>query len=87
MFMHKNSCRLVQWMDCSGSLIVQYVMVVILQDLTALVADLGLARMFHPMERRETNKTNDRARGCRRRYCMYIETVNLQCHYIVRFCA
>jgi LIM domain kinase 1 len=50
------------------------------KDLTALVADLGLARMFHPMERRETNKTNDRARGCRRRYCMYIETVNLQCH-------
>ena len=34
-----------------------------LQDLTALVADFGLARMFQPLEK-ESNK----ARGARRRW-------------------
>ena len=35
-----------------------------LQDMTALVADFGLARMFQPQEKKESNK----ARGTRRRW-------------------
>lgn len=41
--------------------------VLLRKDLTALVADFGLARMFQPVERKENNKSNGRARGARRR--------------------
>lgn len=45
------------------------------QDLTALVADFGLARMFQPVERKESsNKSNSRARGARRRFvCVCVQ--------------
>lgn len=36
------------------------------QDLTALVADFGLARMFPPLDKKEA-KSNGRSRGARRR--------------------
>ena len=45
-----------------------YLVNVGVQDLTALVADFGLARMFHPLEKKESNKSNGRSRGSRRRW-------------------
>lgn len=40
----------------------------LVQDMTALVADFGLARMFQPQEKNENNKSNGRGRGGRRRW-------------------
>lgn len=41
--------------------------VLLRKDLTALVADFGLARMFPPLEKKDSNRSNGRSRGARRR--------------------
>ena len=49
------------------------------------MADLGVARMFQPVERKETNKTNGRARGGRRRFVFMSYNSSLACAKMLCF--